>query len=147
MINIILDIVSDFFQFLLAMIVNILSNIPHSSHAADTTDLRIIQLSHLKAQQSALLLHRDMLQRRINEIEASITQLTTPKSSASPTVQSPTPSPSQSTPMRRPRRQTSTTSSIGIPYPLPYTPPRTPEEQRRNYIIIWVNEMRSCNKW
>ncbi len=33
-------------------------------------------------------------------------------------------------------------SSIGISYPLPFTLPRTPEEERCNTIIVWVNELR-----
>ncbi len=45
------------------------------------------------------------------------------------------------TPTRLCRRRHSHQHSVGRPYPLPFTPARTPDEEHRNSIIEWVNNL------
>lgn len=150
------DLLCDFVNLLITAITTILSELQHYTRQRSPIASRHNQLARLQAEHSALLLQRDNLSRQIATLEAlmltvdqTLTEANLPQrpvpdqpTSSSHILQVPRTRP---TPPRTPTRRRTHRSSIGIPYPLPCTPPRTPEEQRRNNIIEWINELRSKN--
>lgn len=150
------DPLCDFINILITAITTILSELQNYTRQRSLLRSRDNQLTRLQAEHSALLLQRDNLSKQIATLEtlmltAGQTLSATnrpqqtesdPSSSSLHTLHVPPPQP---IPPRTPTRRRTQRSSIGIPYPLPYTPPRTPEEQRRNNIIEWINELRSKN--
>ena len=109
-------------------------------------------LTKLQATRSVLLQQQANLSRHIADIDAAIVSLQQPSipiqqvlTQQSSVVANPHMTPhsvQHSTPPRHRRRTIQRPSSIGKPYPLPYTPPPTPEEERRNNIIAWINDLR-----
>jgi hypothetical protein len=119
----------------------------------ETLDQQIIRY---QTRRSELLAQRDEISRQLTDIDNAIQnlhRLASTEQRATPQRTSTYLSPirtsshrsSQTTTPNSARRPRIRHSSIGIPYPLPFNPPRTPEEERRNSIIIWVNELRARN--
>ena len=154
--TLLLDLLRDLIVFLLNTITTLVSAIHHSERQLKQGETIQEERARLQVARSALVLQQADITRRIDDIDVAIQQLNQrysavqsdpPPPSNTPLQQStnlqsvPTPS----TPPNVRSRIQHRVSSIGRPYPLPYTPPRTPEEQRRNNIINWVNEMRKRN--
>jgi hypothetical protein len=109
-------------------------------------------LTKLQATRSVLLQQHADLSWRIADIDAAIASIHQSSNhiqqdftQQSPVVANPrtmSHSAQHSTPPRHRQRTIQRPSSIGKPYPLPYTPPPTPEEERRNNIIAWINDLR-----
>lgn len=148
MILILIEFLRDFALLLINTITKLLSSI-QSLHQASSSNKPFNQTAHLQETRTALILQQEEISRRIAEIEDQIQSLTksTTQDQAkncpttitdSPLTQTNQPIESITTPIRRRRRPT----SIGKPYPLPFIPPRTPEEERRNNVISWINDIR-----
>jgi hypothetical protein len=114
------------------------------------------QLVRYQTRRSELLAQRDEISRQITDLDIAIQDIHRSVSSeqrALPQRTFTSLSPirtsghgiSHNTTPRSERRPRIRHPSIGIPYPLPFNPPRTPEEERRNSIIVWVNELRARN--
>lgn len=102
----------------------------------------IIQRQHaLKAQRSFLLAKRALLDQQIVEIDNMLNDPSSspPNQTTTESANSAVTSPTQCRQRSSARRSKATTSY----HRLPFSPPRTPEEVRRNNIIIWINEMRA----
>jgi hypothetical protein len=114
------------------------------------------KVAYLRALRSSLLRQQEIIVRQLAGIDTILTEQTQLTSSARTVLNCDERTPSTSlsedqqqsqlvTPTRIRQRTGNRQSSIFIPYPLPYTPPRTPEEERRNNITIWINELRAQN--
>jgi hypothetical protein len=152
------NIAFDFIIFLLNTLTNLLFNFHHhySTHnLPDDTDTQ--HHRHLQAACATLLRHKDELSRRIEEIDiaihnlqesptTSISRLPTEASKAVLSPESTRLQTLQRTPIRIRTTNNNRQSRANDPYPLPYCPPRTPDEERKNRIVAWVNELRTKNK-
>jgi hypothetical protein len=151
------NIVFDFVIFLLNTLTNLLFAY-HRHYSANSlpNDTVTQHHCHLQAARVTLLCHKDEISHRIEEIDIAIQHIqashTTSVSStipdSSPVVSFPNIIPSPNL-QRKPIRRRLSTNNRQIradePYPLPYRPPRTPDEERKNRIVTWVNELRSRN--
>jgi hypothetical protein len=165
MFTILLHFFCDVIKFLLSILSHFISIIQSRPlQPLPTADSLPNQLICLRAQRSALIAQRDLIQHQIADLDASINviiqlsdsnqtsnALISPQLSR-PHLSSPSSTPTHqtqhhtpTTPQRRRTRSTTHPTSTGKPYPIPYLPPRTPEEERRNNIISWVNELRARN--
>ena len=152
-----LDVLSDLILFLLNTSTTILLSLYRSTDTTTNRNQSSQNIVHLHVARSVLLLQKDAIQRRIEAIDESIKlfhQLSNTQDSAETTAQSaavlqhetshlPV---EQRTPPRNRTRSNTRYTNIGKPYPLPYTPPRTPDEERRNRIIEWVNDLRKQHR-
>ncbi len=105
-----------------------------------------------------MLVQRDYISRQIGQLDELLQSMTsTPNSVVTAETETlpATPSPSitlqrnasqRSTPLRSGVHNRNRSIRIGQPYPIPYTPPRTPEEERRNNMIAWLNDLRLQNQ-
>ena len=135
LINLLYDIV----LFLLSTIITILSALQRSLQHSRVTVPLPQQLIHLQADRSALVRQQEELSHQIAVLDALIHSL----QRSSPSIQI---LPQQISPPRSRGQTTTRHSRIGTPYPLPFNPPPTPEEERRNRIIAWVNDLRKQNQ-
>jgi hypothetical protein len=152
-------IICDTLQFILTHLLTYISKIQGYVLQLNIIDVQDIQLRKLRVQQSVLTAQRDLIQHQLDSTTVTIdsivertarhhtTQIHSSSNASASSDQQQIPllplsdsTPQQSTVRRRCSRWH---YKVGEPYPLPYTPPRTPEEQRRNNIIAWVNELRS----
>jgi hypothetical protein len=126
------------------------------AHHLKTRASAVPSLTKLQATRSELLQQQVALSQRLADIDTVIASFQQSSiqpqqdlTQQNPAVASPhtttTHLARHSTPPRQRRRTSTKPSSIGKPYPLPYTPPRTPEEERRNNIIAWINDLRQQN--
>ncbi len=116
------------------------------------------QCHRLQAERQALLAQRDYISRQIAQLDELLRSTTgTPNSVITAETETLPVTPSPSIPLQRNASQRSTpprsgvhnrnrSLRIGQPYPIPYTPPRTPEEERRNNVIAWLNDLRLQNQ-
>jgi hypothetical protein len=155
MILILLDFLRDLASLIINTITKIVSSIS-SVNQQSGNGLELENITHLQETRSALLRQQDEVSHQLEVIESTIQHLTysasqdkqdinqftmsTPSSVILETVQS---SQCTTTPLRQRRRRTLRQTNIGEPYPLPFSSPRTPEEVRRNNIVVWLNEIRS----
>jgi hypothetical protein len=147
------NIAFDFVIFLLNTLTNLLfTYYRHYSANSLPYDNVNQHYSHLQAARETLLHHKDELSRRIEEIDSAIKHIqefpvtsfssTTQDSSPSVPLSTTIPSPIlQQTPPRTRISHNNRHLSAVKPYPLPYCPPRTPDEERKNRIVTWVNEL------
>jgi hypothetical protein len=163
MFTILLHLFCDVIKFLLTILTHFISILlSRPLQPLPTADSLPNQLICLRAKRSALIAQWDLIQHQIADLDASINviiQLSdsnqTSNALSSPQLSRPHLSPPSSTPTHQTQHPTPTTpqwtcstthpTSTGKPYPIPYLPPCTPEEERRNNIIIWVNELRARN--
>ncbi len=108
----------------------------------------------LQAQWAILLTQRDSIDRQLAELDLSLTPqqqnqiISSPLHGHSPITDSSLSTrrfSSRTTPatQRRQRSRPNSNSYSFAPHPIPFTPPRTPDEVRRNNIVIWLNEIRA----
>jgi hypothetical protein len=140
------DLLCNLINLIITIITTILSELQNYTRNRPLTRSRHSQLTHLKAEHSALLLQWDNLSQQIADLEAlmhtaghTFVPTTQPQQKASvpsslsfPILQNPQ---TRTTPPRTHNRCRTHRSSIGQSYPLPYSPPRTPDEARRNHIV------------
>jgi hypothetical protein len=158
MLLIIFDLLCDIITFLLNCIINIISRLRYLCRRYYSTALSSYQCHRLQAERQALLIQRDYISRQIAQINELLHSTTSPSNSVvTAEIENlpVTPSPSitlqrnasqRSTPPRSGVHHRHRSVRIGHPYPIPYTPPRTPEEERRNNVIAWLNELRLQNQ-
>ncbi len=114
------------------------------------------KITYLRAKHASLLRQQEIIVSQLADIDSAIIEQTQSTSLVSTVLhrEDNTPPTSSSedqpqaplvAPTRILRRIINRQSSVGVPYPLPYTPPRTPEEEHRNNIIIWINELCAQN--
>jgi hypothetical protein len=134
----------------------LISELRRLSLPSAVTESASQQIIQLQAEHAALVTHQEILSRQIADKDASIhhlqvastispTETNIPPSTVTNTFINFTSQNLRNTPPH-PRTRSSRSSSIGVPYPPPFTPPRTPDEERRNSIIAWVNEIRKQAK-
>jgi hypothetical protein len=156
---VLITIFCDILHFLLTHLLVFISKIRYYIDQLNLINVQDIQLRKLRVQQSVLIAQRDLLQQQIDSITVSIDSIIASTESPStsqvvPISSAPIPSDHQQLPQLPPSTSTPQQSTarrriarrhykVGEPYPLPYTPPKTPEEQRRNNIVAWINELRS----
>jgi hypothetical protein len=138
--------------------INIIFRLRYLCRRSYSTALSSYQCHRLQAERQALLVQRDYISRQIaklDELLQSTTSQTNSVATTEPENLPATPSPSipsqhnasqRSTPPRSGPHNRRRPVRIGQPYPIPYTPPRTPEEERRNNVIAWLNDLRLQNQ-
>jgi hypothetical protein len=153
MILILVDFLCNLALLLINTITKILSSTKNIHRTSSSESLEPQQLLLLQETRSALLLQQEEISRQLVVIYASIKKLTQlhlnhqndPSRSINPVISSSVsaqPESTNITPVRRRRRRTTQQLSGCVPYPLPFQPPRTPDEERRNNIVAWINDLR-----
>ncbi len=123
--TLLLDFLCDLILSLLNTITSTFLTVLRLSHQFQSNEPSHQRLTRLQATRSALVIQQEILSRQIASIDELINRFNQHNTPPCPRSRFHT---------RQP--------SIGIPYPIPYTPPRTPEEERKNNIIAWVNKLR-----
>jgi hypothetical protein len=150
--TLLLDYIYAFILFLINILIIFFELFCRLFHHLQTRASSVSTLTKLQATRSVLLQQQADLSRRVADIDAAIASIQrssnpiqqelTQQSSAVANLYTTPSSVQHSTPPRHRRRTVQRPSSIGKPYPLPYNPPRTPEEERRNNIVAWINDLR-----
>jgi hypothetical protein len=159
MFYIVFELFYNLFILLLSIFITIFSRLNDSLKRSSSEESAADKLLRLKNERNALIHQRDQITNQLEAIDTSIQQLSAESNTIITTfdqrLDSSYSSPRRAvvvSPTERPPRPTQRTrqrlTSIGVPYPLPFTPPRTPEEERRNRVVAWVNELRlqNCTK-
>jgi hypothetical protein len=145
-----INILFDFLIFFITFASNVISSLRHRN--TPPTESLSIRLQRLQNERSELIIQRENLSIKITDIESSIKDIQLSIADTRNIARTPsrdtlhqrgpdTASSSSLHPVSR-LRPRARRSTVGIPYPTPYTPPRTPEEERRNRVVEWLNELR-----
>lgn len=134
MIIFVIDLLRSLLLITSAIVNAFLSALQQTFRYITTSDSSIaMQTAYLQEQRAVLLIRQDSIARQLAVLDEQIHQLTVHQDDIPVSPRTP------------PRSKLPKQSSIGQPYPLLYIPARTPEEQRRNDIISWVNDLRVRN--
>lgn len=150
MITRILDLLFDIIIFFLTLASKIISFL--SKRDSLPIESESTRLHRLQRERSELVIQRETLPLQITNIESSIQNIqkeiidnrNTDRTPPRDTPDQRDLATASSRPLHpinrfRPRGRRST---VVRPYPIPYTPPRTPDEERRNRVVEWLNELR-----
>jgi hypothetical protein len=158
MLLVIFDLLCTLITFLLNSIINILFRLRYLCRQCYSSELSPYQRQRLQAERQALLVQRNCILHQITQLDELLQSGTSPSTSivtpdiqtlpsnSSPSIPSSRNTLQRSTPPRRGVNNRQRSVRIGQPYPIPYTPPRTPEEERRNNVIAWLNVLRLQNQ-
>jgi hypothetical protein len=154
--NIIIELFTDIILSIITLLITLASSLQRQTTRLRCPTSRNVERLSLEAQRSFLLSKRAVIDNQITELDRlleSEREATSPdaanhvpKSSerhdeAIVTVAIPSISPDRNCQRRHGNRVGRRVAQ----FPLPFSPPRTPEEVRRNNIIMWLNEIRARN--